>query len=766
MVARPQLQSALPRTEGTHTLKGPESAVAVYRDRWGIPHLKARASADAFFAQGYVHAQDRLWQMDAARRRMLGQWAEWVGPAGVDADILARRLDVAGASQRDFAALTAESRAMLESYAAGVNACLAEGTPLPLEYSVLPGRPEPWRAWHCIAVMRQRGYLMGSIWFKLWRAAALAAIDPVDVTKLRYADGGSDLVCIPPGVEGERLVASLRDLAPSIAAVAKLAGVDATGGGSNNWAVAPSRTQAGRPLLAGDPHRVFEMPSMYAQMHLACDDFDAIGLTVPGVPAFPHFAHNGHVAWCVTHAFVDIHDLFVEQFEPGSATRYLFRGTWQTASRRTETIFVRDAAAIETEVVETHHGPIIAGNPADGTALALRSIQFCQLDRSIDCLLPMLSAHTVDQLFEATRQWGLIDHNLVAADTTGRIGHLVRAIVPKRSRLNGWLPVPGWTGDHEWAGMIPWEDMPRTFDPPRGYLVTANNRIVADAAGEQHYFCVDCHPAYRARRIEDLLAGLPAAGFDDMERIHADDRSLTAPIFQRRLAALELGGASAQLRDLIVAWDGRVAADSIAAAAYTALRWDLTRILAERSGLAGVAANALLAVPPVVVPVNQLWWALPDLLRADDAALLKGTTWDAALAHALQRTAATFEPKPWRELHCVRMAHPLSPAFPQLAASLDPPGAGVGGDNDTVMVNGCYAGTGLAAAYGAVARYVFDVGRWDNCRWIVFHGASGHPDSPHFADQHALWAKCRLVPMLYDWTTIAGESRCLTLIPA
>lgn len=759
-------RSCLPQTNGVVTLHGLEDKVNVHRDAWGIPHVRARGTADAFFAQGYVHAQDRLWQMDAARRRMLGRWAEWEGSAGVAADTLARRLDVAGASQRDFAGLSGEARAMLEAYASGVNAFLTQGAPLPFEYSLVGGEVERWEPWHCILVMRQRGYLMGAVWFKLWRAAAMRRIGPDHVAKLRYDDGGQDFLATPPGTEGKRWIAALEDLAPAIEALAALAGPEATDGGSNNWAVAPSRTATGRPLLAGDPHRAFEMPSLYSQFHLACGAFDAIGLSVPGVPAFPHFAHNGHVAFCVTHAFVDIHDVYVEKFEPGDASRYLFRDEWCESSNRYERIAVRGGPAVDVEVIATHHGPVIAGDPHTGAALTLRSVQFAELDLSFDCLLPMLRAGSIDALYEATRGWGLIDHNLVAADTTGRIGNLVRAIVPRRPRLNGWLPVPGWTGEYEWKGVIPWGDMPRAFDPPDGFLVTANNRVVAD--GHPDYLCTDCHPPYRARRIADRLAGLPAATVCDMSSIHADTHSFTACEFIARLSRLPaLDGPAAALRDLITGWDARMSAGSKAAAAYARTRLELARIVLERSGLNTVRRDPVSQVAPGVVPLNQIWWALPSWLRVDDTAFLGGWDWDRALATALERAAGVDDGKTWSELHHVRMAHPLSAAFPQAVKQLEPPGHPVAGDNDTVMANGCYwASSGLTAAYGAVARYVFDVGNWDDCAWVIFHGASGHPASPHYADQHSAWASAEMVPMLYDWSVIANAGDRLILRPA
>jgi penicillin amidase len=742
-----------------------ERPVQLYRDEWGIPHVRALSAHDAFVAQGYVHAMDRLWQMDASRKQMEGRWAEWAGAAGLPADQLARRLRAAGASIRDYQALGTDARAMVDAYTTGVNAYL--GThPAPAEYRLVASEPEPWEGWHCIAAMRQRGYLMGSLWFKLWRAAAVDVVSADDLVKLRYDDGGDDRLCIPPGADASRWTASLADLRQPIRALSTLAANADTDGGSNAWALAPSRTTTGRPILAGDPHRAFELPGMYAQMHLRCDEFDAIGFTIPGVPAFPHFAHNEHVAWGVTHAFADLHDLYVEQFDRADPSRYRHEGVWLQAETTTEDIKVRGEASAPVQIVTTIHGPVVAGDPAHGAALTLKSVQFFDLDRSIDCLLPMLQAGSVDSLFQAVRGWGLIDHNLVAADTAGHIGHLVRAVLPRRPAINGWLPVPGWTDEYEWDGMIAAEHMPRADDPARGYLVTANNRVVTAIPATGDYFCTDAHPPYRARRIEQLIEALGPASPADMATIHRDDLSVPAQLFQTALADVAPASAAARaVREGVLSWDARMSPDSAGATCYSRLRWALAEIVASRSGLAAAGSAGLMQLPGSTSAVSHLWWVLPALLRSGDLALTGGSNWDELLAEALEMAAGEPADVPWQHVHAAALTHPLTPVVADAPAALSPAGAGVGGDNDTVWATGCRAESGTAAVYGAVARYVFDVGNWDNCTWIVVGGASGDPASPHYIDQHEKWSRCELVPMRYDWDAIVAVSPQETLEP-
>jgi penicillin G amidase len=728
------------------------NAADIWRDAWGIPHIKTKTRDQAFAALGFAHARDRLWQMEALLRRGTGRYAEWLGKSAISADILARQVDTAGASRRDFELVSVETRAMLESYARGVNAFIATGH-RPIEYQLLGAEPGEWLPWHSVAVMRQIGFLMGSVWWKLWRAAALPIVGVEAAAKLRFEDSGNELLCLPPGLEKGPYRAALEDLAAGAAALLEVAAPDATGGGSNNWALAPGRTATGRPIVAGDPHRVLEMPNMYAQMHIACDEFDVIGLTVPGVPGFPHFGHNEKVAWCVTHAFVDIHDLYVERFSTDGEA-YLFQGQWQPVRQRREQITVRGEAPVAVDVAETRHGPVIVGEPGRGWGLALRSMQFSEPDRSFDALLPMMRAGSVETLYEATREWGLIDHNLVAGDISGKIGYRVRAKVPRRPSSNGWLPVPGWSGEHEWDGIVDFNRMPAAIDPPGGAIVTANNRVVENG---EDYLCTDAMPPHRARRVWRRLEALKSPTVEDMAAIHRDIETIPGVELRERLRSVAVTGRGAAVRDLILSWDGRMAANSPGATAYNATRLTLTKLVASRSGLAAIAQTPYARVAPGLMPENQLWWTVLGLLRADDRSLLGGASWDELLTEALTE-AAKSPTGEWGAAHQPRLTHPLSALFPTHATALDRVSAPVGGDNDTVFATGCSASVGARAVYGSLSRYVFDVGAWENCRWIVFHGVSGEPGDRWHMNQNATWAEGEMVPMIYDWGGIAREA--------
>jgi penicillin amidase len=399
---------------------------------------------------------------------------------------------------------------------------------------------------------------------------------------------------------------------------------------------------------------------------------------------------------------------------------------------------------------------VIAGDPRKGFGLALRSMQFAEVDRSFDTLLPMMRAGSVESLYRATREWGLIDHNLVAADVGGHIGYRVRGKVPRRPRSNGWLPVSGWTGEHEWDGVVDWSRMPSFIDPPEGAIVTANNRVVEEG---DDYLCADAMPPHRARRIWRRLAELNSATIADMASIHRDLESTPGLELRERLRSAPQPAAkdAAVLRDVILAWDGHMDASSHGAAAYNAVRLALTRVVAARSGLGAATKSPFAQVAPGVIPENQLWWTVPGLLRNDDRTLLNGASWDELLGEALALAAAQPIAE-WGAAHRPQLNHPIAALFPDRAESLNRVSAVVGGDNDTIFATGCAASVGARAVYGSLSRYAFDVGGWNNCRWVVFHGSSGEPGSPWHMNQNAAWAAGEMVPMLYDWASIMEQA--------
>ena len=756
-------RAALP--DVTSTLRVPElgAAVDVVRDSLGIPHLRASSRHDAFLAQGFVHAQDRLWQMEFDRRRAMGRWSECVGPAAVEWDTLARRLRLAATSQTDYAAFDDATRGIFDAYAAGVNAFMATTDRMPVEYGLLGITPEPWEPWHSCAVFKVRHVLMGVWGTKLWRARVLRLLGPeLAVTLGTFGDHDGVLI-VPPGAEYRQALADLSELQPGEAALAEAAELQ---GGSNSWAVHGSRTASGKPLVAGDPHRLLDTPNVYYQNHVACPEFDVIGYSFGGVPGFPHFGHNQQVAWCITHAMADYQDLYVERFKPGDPGTYEFQGAWLGAEHWQETLTVRGAAPVEIDITVTQHGPVVVGDPRSGHAITMRYTATDVPNRGLQCLLPMLLAGNVAELTESMRDWVDPCNNLIGGDVHGDIAYLHRGRVPLRARANAWLPVPGWTGEHEWQGDVPFEELPRLINPDTGFIATANNRVVGD--DYPYYLGLNYAPPFRAKRVVERLRNLRNATIADMASVHADRVSLPSRLFVAALSGAQIADARAlEAQRRLQAWDGSMDKGAVAPTLYVALRDQLVRTLLAQPKLTALRQNPYAGEPQAMSPDVRLWAPIVTMIENDDRTILPvGQTWSDMLANALPRAVAylseQFGPDmddwTWGAVHTTNPVHTLAGVFPDLAEQLNPPSVSIGGDGDTVQAAAIFPGQNFKVNGMSVARYAFDTGDWDNSGWIVPLGSSAHPASPHYADQASDWSDVQLRPMLYSWDKIEADA--------
>ncbi|MCA1553921.1 MAG: penicillin acylase family protein, partial [Chloroflexi bacterium] len=481
--------------------------------------------------------------------------------------------------------------------------------------------------------------------------------------------------------------------------------------------------------------------------------------------------HNARAAWAITHAGADYQDLYIERFHPDDPTRYEFRGEWREAEVGDERIVVKGGADVSERVRRTHHGPVILDGPWQHHALALRYTAF-EPGKTFECFLPMMRARSVDDLREAQREWVDPAQNLVMADVDGNIGYHTRGMLPIRDERNGWLPVPGWTGGHEWRGFIPFEEMPQVTNPGTHFIATANNKIVDD--DYPYFISVDAAPGYRCARIAEQLRDLHDATQADFVRIHADRLSIAAREFVPHLIALQPGDDLAQRAlERLRGWDFRLEPDSIAASIYALTRDVLMRTLMERlfgrelthemfSGGRGAAAHML-----------RLRTYLPRFIEADDTRLLDGTfaSWRDALADAF--TTALLQLRmllgdnmdtwQWGRLHATAPVHPLA-VLPEVGAQFNPPRAPYGGDGDTVQAAGYFSAISYQVQGTQCYRQIVDLADLAHAQWVIPLGASGHPGSPHFADQVAPWSQNGYVPMLFDWNEIEAEAEATLLL--
>ncbi len=715
-------------------IAGLDGPIEVLRDGLGVPHCQAVSEHDAFFAQGFVHAADRLWQMDYDRRRAVGRSAEILGPSAVAADTLYRRLDLAGSARRDLAGLSVAARDMLIAYTAGVNALLATAgdgpgtasSALPPEFAVTGLPPQPWEPWHSLLVYRVRHVTMGSASHKLWRAVVGEALGPGAARMMVTAGAGGQISCVPPGARCDGPVPSW-------------VGLD--DGGSNNWALAGRRTASGLPLLAGDPHRPLEMPNVYIQGHVACPEWDVLGLAIPGVPGFPHFGHNDRVAWCITHAMADDQDVY-QSAEHGGLREVGSEGQ-PDEPPRAELIDVRGGTPVRIDVRTSSRGPLITDE------LALAWTATATLNTGFDAFPAMLRVRTVGDLFETMRPWVEPANNLLAADRDGSIGYLTRGRIPVRSRFEAaWAPVPAGDASYGWRGFVAFADMPRLQDPEGGFLFSANNRILA--ADDAPYLSLDMAAPWRAERIVDSISSMSGATVDDMAALHRDVLSLPA----RRIARLLSDWAP------LAGWDGQLTAHSTAAAAYSLLRRELALLVLERSGLAAFVEHPWNRLLPGLRAESVVWRVAGDHLEAGDESLLGGWSWQRTLTEAVRRAEAAWGGEPWGDLHATGQRHPLR------HAEFDPPSVPYGGDMDTVQASSYVPVEGLRTVSGSVARYAFDLADWDRSAWVVPLGAAGDAASPHATDQQDAWRTGRLLPAPYSPRAVRAAARDrLTLLP-
>ncbi|WP_329300537.1 penicillin acylase family protein [Streptomyces sp. NBC_00659] len=684
----------------------------IYRDTWGIPHLRVGSALELAHAQGRVTARDRAWQLEVDRHRSQGTSAAFLGEESAGWDRFARQARLDDTARRCFASLEErdpETAAWVVAYVDGVNAGLAEGAARAPEFAasgLVPGRWEPWSP---LGVWLGIHILFAGFPAKLWREEVVRRLG-ADAVGLFAMDG--------PGTAG-----------------------------SNGWLVSGERTATGQAVIAGDPHRFIEDPGVYQQIRLSCPEFDVVGLAVPGVPGIAHFAHTGTVAWAITNAMADYQDLYRERLRrvDGGAVEALDPdGVWRATARHTERVEVAGGEPVDVEVIETARGPVVIGGVGAEESVSLRYPPRVTADLGFGALLPLLRARRVADVDRAFDAWAEPVNVVQAADTEGGVLHRVAGRVPVRATANRTRMVPAWEAGHEWTG---WHEMP--YGPVEdGLAVMANQRGPAAPLG------VEFAPPHRADRIRRLLDTGEALSAADMPAVHMDTHLASAAALLDPLATLELSGAAAGLRDRLLRWNRHMDAGSVAAATYARVRDAVVRRLVAHPAL------AVLAEPPARPAVFLPWlaltprvaFALENLLTAgepygiDRDAVIRAAVEEAAV----EEVAAGPAPRTWGD------THRLAPWRALPGTAYDEPA--LSGDNDCVLSTSSLPGLTDLSARGPAARYVWDLADRDDSLWVVPFGADGVPGAAHHRDQLPLWLRGDLAPVTTDWNKLTKES--------
>lgn len=791
-VTRRALQDALPRTDGSRTVAALRKPVEIIRDRWGVPHIYAQNEEDLFFAQGYVQAQDRLFQMDAQRRVGYGRLSEIAGPLAIAADRLARICgwDQAADAQWRGMQADAETRALSDAFTAGVNAFIAQG-PLPAEYRFLLCAPETWHPRDSAAWGVVLAWGLSVNWqTELLRLRLLEELGAEKAADLAPACAPGDRAIFPEAVFGPRLGQALQQAFQEATAQLPLGQIAAGAGlGSNNWVLSGDWTQTGRPILANDPHLPPIFPTLWYENHLVGGRYDVTGFTTPGVPGVI-IGHNRHIAWGITNGYADVQDLYVERFHDEDPTLYAWQESWRRVEQREDQIHVRGRRKPVVQTVRaTHHGPIISDllsvdghedDPPHAThALALRWASHDE-NNHLRALLGICRAANWEEFRQAAHDWAFPPQNVVYADVEGNIGYLLPGRIPLRERGDGLAPVPGWSGDYEWRGWIEADQLPALYNPQPGYIVTANNQVTGD-----DYPCLltgEWLAPHRAQRIATLIEELAPLDLSRNARIQTDTHSLPVQHFvQLALAATAGSGvpltpAAQRALQRLEGWQGKMHPQQVAPAIAYGWQVNFTRAVIYQALGPKLAAELLEATGSEEIPTfpfHAIAYELALRWLRDEPPAWVGPI-RPLLAPALEETIQTLQTEPgpdeeswqWGRLHYVEL-HSYMARIPGVGRIWKPVTYPLGGDGNSVS----QAGGALAFPPGAVrvipsCRMILDVGDWDACLSTLPGGQSGHPASEHYQDSIEDWLHGAYHPMPYTRPRVQEEARHhLTLNP-
>lgn len=734
-----------PRTRGVIRLRGPSAQIVLARDRWGIPHVDAQNDADAWFALGFCHGQDRAFQLELLARAGRGTLAELLGPAALAIDRLSRTLGFRRLARRQIGVLDADVRSTLESYAAGVNAA-ATVTPRPHELVLLRSQRSSWSAEDVLAFLGLQSLALAGNW-------------DVELARLRIllADGADALRAATPGYAAWHPVASpvgssagpaLDRLGADLAALRDLA---AGGGGSNAWAIAGSRTASGSPILANDPHLAPSVPAPWYLAHLRTPDWEVAGASFVGGPAFPT-GHNGSVAWGITAGLTDSADLFWEELDLGAGTCRGPRGP-EPVERVPETIPIRGQPPHVEEVCVTPRGPVVTPllDPI-GIALSLRATWLEPVP--VRGLIDVQRSASWEELRAGFRAWPGPALNVAYADAAGHIGWQLVGTLPRRRGGHGLLPAPAWRPDAGWEDEhLPFDAMPHLHDPDAGLVVTANNAPRADAP-DLPFLGADWLDGYRAARILEAVGGRSDWSVEATAALQIDVAALPWAELRSILLGLDPAALHPDRRvalELLRSWDGAVEASSVPATVYELLMAELAAAFAREvapTAWAWVIGSGVGdAVPRTLLGATTAGRVVSWLRAHPDPTSVMVSALEAAIGRIRERAGPDPSRWSWGGLRPLRLLHPLGVRRP-LGRMLDLGPVPLGGDTNTVAQAGVRPLDPFAnPAAIPNHRTVIDLGNVEDSRYVLAGGQSGNPLSPHYGDLFALWQRGEGVPI-------------------
>ncbi|MBL8517468.1 MAG: penicillin acylase family protein [Betaproteobacteria bacterium] len=762
------LRQSLPGYQGEVKLAGLAGPVEVVRDAHAVPHIQASSWDDAWFALGYVHAQDRLWQMEMNRRIASGRVAEVVGERGLEIDKFMRTLGMRRVAEQNSKVLAPEARRGMERYAAGVNAFLANRKgPLPPEFVIFGITPEPWSVVDSIAWGKMMQWDLSGNWRgELLRLRLSSRLSPTQIAEFLPPYRGDAFNVLPELKTLHAAAEDLGEIADKLAQAVPAAPEHAVG--SNNWVVAGARSTSGKPLLANDPHLGLSAPAIWYFAHLGVNGENLIGATFPGVPSIV-LGRNDHIAWGVTNTGPDVQDLYLERLDEKDSASYVAPDGSRKFSIRQEQIKVRGSEAVTINVRETRNGPVIsdvvasAGTAAPkGHVLSFRWTALLPDDALANASHRLQFARDWNGFRESLREFHGPQQSFVYADVQGNIGFIAPGRIPVRAKentLQGLAPALGWDARYDWKGFIPFEELPQAYNPAEGMVVTANHKIVPREYS--HHIAFDWATPHRADRIRERIVTNPRHDLGSFADIQGDVVSLSARELLPLMLAAEQASARAKAwQARLKAWDANLTADRAEPLVYWAWWRELTRLVyADELGpvLFRDGWEARVSFMKAVLEgasgadgtPQSRWCDNIDTPAQESCASLLAQALALALTDLDKRFGADESAWRWGEAHFAHSEHrPLGgvPVLERLANIRVP----TGGDGYTVNAAANRIGNAAmpyANRHAASLRAIYDLADLDRSHFMHSTGQSGNPLSPWYAHFAEPWSKNQSVPM-------------------
>jgi len=754
--------AVLTQLEGQIKVPGLKEPVEILRDCWGIPHIYAHNADDLFFAQGFVAAQDRLFQIDLWRRVGLGETAEVLGKKSLETDRFARLLKYRGDPDAEWAAYAPDAHQIAIAFTRGINAYIDSiGNRLPIEFQLLGIRPKKWRPEDCLG--RMSGIIMSRNFSnELARAQLVAAVGIEKARLIAPTDPPRDYTPVPDldltGID--------RSILTGYNAAIQAPQFKLGGDGSNNWAVEGTLSASGKPLMASDPHRAIALPSLRYLVHLNAPGWNVIGSGEPGLPGVA-IGHNERVAWGFTIVGTDQADLYVEETNPLDATEYRVGDRWEKMKIVRERVAVRgEEQPTEIELRFTRHGPVIFENAKRHRAYALKWAGSEPGGAAYLASLALDRAKDGRDFAAALKRWKVPSENMVYADVDGNIGWVAAALTPVRKGWDGLLPVPGAKGVYEWQGFLPREELPQSQNPSSHYVATANQNILP--AGYHAEISYEWSPPYRFARIKECLEAKKRFTLEDFQSIQHDITTLPGRTLARLIKIVDMQDRELQpYVELLAGWDGVLSADSRAGVLYGIWLQELLDGFYHSE----VPARLLdfLATPngvPVLLAAlekpNAAWFG--EKPREGRDRLLR-TTFRKAVNRARKLLPGDEKEWSWGRLHTTTFRHPLASLGPAYAKAFNLGPVPRGGDAFTP--NAASHNLKFEHTGGATYRHILDLADWDRGLATSAPGQSGQLGSPHYDDLLPLWQKGEYFPLAFSRARVEKVARHrLILIPA